>query len=104
MIVYEVNAEVEAAAAEAYREWIGPHVQHILKLPGFVSGQVFEELGRENLPSRKFTVQYVLKSQQDLDAYLNGPAQELRKEALEKFGNQLTITRRNLVPLMLEKE
>ncbi|NBV51447.1 DUF4286 family protein [bacterium] len=103
MIVYEVNAEVEASVADAYREWIGPHVEHILKLPGFVSGQVFEELGREHLPSRKFTVQYLLKNREDLEAYLNGPAQELRKEAMEKFGNQLTLTRRHLAVLLEKK-
>lgn len=99
MIIYEVIAKVSRARAKEYKEWLGPHTERLLKEPGFLKAQIFEEI-REPSPNEEaqeavvLGVRYSLKDSESLDQYLAGPAQTLRQEALEKFGSSLSISRR----------
>jgi len=39
-IIYEVNVEIDADVYQAYIEWLRPHADHILALPGFKSASL----------------------------------------------------------------
>lgn len=97
MILYEVNAEIGREWAQDYLMWLGPHIEEILKQPGFLSAKVFEEYSEEKTDSAKFTVHYVLKEKSDLDNYLKGAAKRFRAEAIEKFGQKLVVNRRHCI-------
>lgn len=96
MILYEVNAEIKKDLANAYLEWLGPHIEKILKEPGFISAQVFQEKD-ECSAAAHFTVHYSVESSKDLENYFKGPAPKFRQEAVQKFGENLSIRRRELV-------
>jgi len=96
MILYEVNAEIHESFAQEYLDWLGPHIKAILKEPGFLSAQVFEQKEESVHLVKCFTVHYYLRSLADFENYVRGPAKKFREEALAKFGERLTVHRRVL--------
>ena len=97
MIVYEVNLEVRDEIIADYRPWLAEHVRDMLRLPGFVSAEVFER--RDPPPAEgthALTVQYRLVDQDALDRYLMQHALRMREAGLRRFGDAFTATRRVL--------
>ena len=92
MIVYEVRVEVEPAIADAYHEWLVPHVHEILTIPGFTGAELFREDGDGSHPV--FTVRYHLDSRRALEAYLREHAPRLRAEGEANFGGRFRASRR----------
>jgi len=102
MIVYEVNLEVDAAVADAFRAWLSGHVREILALPGFLGAQVLER--RDPPPAagqHALCVQYRLADQASLDHYLRHDAPRLRAEGQARFGGSFSASRRVLGTLTL---
>jgi len=100
MIIYEVNLDVEAAIAEPYRAWLAEHIAHMLDLPGFTGAQSFEVTDPAPAPGRSvFCVQYQLRDQAALDAYLRDHATRMRADGTARFGERFRASRRVLKPL-----
>jgi len=100
VVVYEVNLAVEADAADAYAAWLGPHVEAILRLDGFVSAAWFAvepDAGPGGDGYVRWCVQYRLRDRAALQAYLDGPAAAFRAEGQERFGGRFEATRRVLL-------
>jgi len=94
-VVYEVNVEVDPERHAAYRAWLVDHIAEILALPGFTGAQVFEV--REPAPSDGWiglSVQYALRDQASLEAYLRDHAPRLRADGLARFGDRFRAHRR----------
>lgn len=97
MIVYEVNLDVEAAIATEYRAWLAEHIAHMLDLPGFTGAQTFEVADPKPAPDRiVFCVQYHLRDQAALDAYLRDHATRMRADGAARFGDRFRASRRVL--------
>jgi hypothetical protein len=92
MIVYEVRIEVEPAIADAYHDWLVPHVHEVLAIPGFGGAELFREDGDGSHPV--FTVRYHLDTRRALEAYLREHAPRLRAEGEAKFGGRFRASRR----------
>ena len=92
MIVYEVRIEVEAGIAEAYHEWLVPHVHEIIAIPGFTGAELFREDGDGT--HAVFTVRYHLDSRDALETYLRERAPRLRAEGEARFGTRFRASRR----------
>lgn len=96
-VVYEVNLEVEAGVAGDYREWLDAHVAAILALPGFTGARILDVL--EPPPPAGWIglcVQYVLRDQAALDAYLREHAEAMRADGQARFGGRFRAGRRVL--------
>jgi hypothetical protein len=95
--VYEVTLSIEREIAEEFDAWLAGHVREMLELPGFVRAMTFaaedEDAGR-----RRRVTQYFLESDEALEEYLAGPAEAMRHEALSRFPDRFTASRRVLHP------
>ena len=100
MLVYEVNLEVKEEAKFAFAGWLPGHIDQMLKFDGFKAAQWFfrnhEEEEREPDNTQLWTIQYVIESKENLEAYLKKHAPKMREEALTKFGDKFSATRRVL--------
>ncbi len=100
MLIYEVNLEVKEEAKFGFAGWLPGHIDKILKFEGFKAAQWFfrnhEDEGREPDGSQLWTIQYIVEDQKNLDEYLQKHAEKMRQEALDKFGDKFTASRRVL--------
>ena len=97
MIVYEVNLDVQASIADAYRAWLPVHVEEMLALPGFLAAETFER--RDPPPpagSIALSVQYRLVDEDALQRYLVEHSARMREDGVRRFGDAFTATRRVL--------
>src|SRR5690606_8390357 len=92
MIVYEVNLAVDADVADAYAAWLGPHVEEILALDGFLGAEWFAVEAEDGRV--RWCVQYRLRDRAALQRYLDAHAARLRADGLERFGGRFEATRR----------
>ena len=95
-VVYEVNLAVDAEAAEAYAEWLGPHIAEVMACDGFLSAEWFDVESSGDDGRVHWCVQYRVADRAALDAYLAGPAAALRAAGQARFGGRFTATRRVL--------
>lgn len=94
-IVYEVNLEADAPIEAPFDTWLRDHVADMLQLPGFLSAEVLVDGGAP--PGRvRRSVQYRLRSQADLDRYLQEHAPRMRQHGVALFGDRFTAQRRTL--------
>lgn len=93
MIIYEVNISYESSIADAYLAWLSGHIQEILSFAGFRQAEV-GQINNSAAKHHELRVSYHIDSEDHLNDYLSNHAQKMRAEAQEKFGHQLSITRR----------
>lgn len=97
MLIYEVNIRVEKAIAHDYSVWLKWHVDEMLNFDGFLAAEVFVPVGEPSSEYDEIVVHYRLKDRASLDNYLSRHAAAMRQQALDKFGDRLSIQRRTLV-------
>lgn len=101
MVIYEVNLAVDADAAADYAAWLGPHIDEVLAVPGFVSAEWWEVEPDAGAPAdgrRRWCVQYRVESREALADYVERHAARLRGDGLARFGGRFTAGRRVLLP------
>jgi hypothetical protein len=98
-LVYEVNLEVAATIAPAYREWLQAHVREMTALPGFLGASLYEVGEPHADGALSLCVQYRLRDAAALDAYLREHAPRMRADGVARFGDRFRATRRILRPL-----
>ena len=67
--------------------------QKMLEFEGFESAR---KLNTVESDTHFLTVQYFVKSQEDLDRYLRNHANKMREKGKARFGDQFNATRRTL--------
>lgn len=96
-VVYEVNLDLDADIADAYRGWLALHVAQISALPGFLGARVFRVRDLAPVDGRiALCVQYALRDQDALDVYLRDHAPRLRADGIDRFGEHVRASRRVL--------
>lgn len=94
-VIYEVDLEAEAEIAGPFDTWLRDHVADMLALPGFLSAEILSDEG--TAPGRvSRVVQYRLRDQAALDAYLRDHAPSMRAQGAERFGSRYSAERRIL--------
>lgn len=100
MVIYEVNLEVEAGAAEAFGVWLAPHIEEMLGLGVFTEAVWFnrraEDEGLADDGHVRWTVHYTAASRADLDTYFREHASRMRGDGLERFAGKFNASRRIL--------
>ena len=98
MIIYEVNIEVQQSIAKEFRMWLSTHVREVLKLPGFLSAEIFERIDPVcDDETVAICVQYRLHREEDLRRYFDHYAQRMREDGLQRFPEQFRAHRRVLL-------
>lgn len=96
-VLYEVNLDIDAGIAGAYRVWLVPHIAELLTLPGFLDATCYEVVDPPAAAGRlSLCVQYRLRDRAALDAYLRDHAPRMRADGLARFGDRFRATRRVL--------
>ncbi|WP_257263300.1 DUF4286 family protein [Endozoicomonas sp. ONNA2] len=100
MIIYEVNCLVDSDIVNEFRAWLKPHIEAVLKAEGFHSAEILSLMADDQLTARPystgFSIRYRVSGQSALDHYLTHLAPELRREGVDRFGDQFTAYRRVL--------
>jgi len=91
-ILYEVIITVAPDARADYLAWLRPHIDRMLSFDGFQSADLFFNTEEPN----EITCHYRLRDRAAMDAYLAGPAQEMRTDGMKRFGGKISAKRRIL--------
>jgi hypothetical protein len=94
-VLYEVNLDADAAIAGPFDTWLRDHIADVLQFNGFLSAEILEDDTASEDRIRRI-VQYRLRNQAALDAYLREHAPRMRAQGVEKFGERYTAQRRVL--------
>ena len=100
MLIYEVNIEVDESINYKVAGWLTEHINKMLEHKGFKAAQWFFRLpeDEERQPDGKtlWTIQYLVEDKEKLQDYLQNHSQKVRQEAIDRFGDKFTATRRVL--------
>lgn len=91
-ILYEVVIAVAPEARDDYLSWLQPHMDEMLAFDGFQSADMFFNSEDEY----EITCHYRLRDMAAMDAYLAGPAKEMRADGIRRFGDMFSARRRIL--------
>ena len=93
--IYEVTLSVDREIIDELDVWLTEHVDEMLQIPGFVRASIFAaEDDDQGRPQR--VTHYYLETDADLENYLAGPAEVMRRSATERFTGRFTASRRVL--------
>jgi len=94
-VLYEVNLEADAAIEGPFDTWLRDHIADVLQFDGFLSAEILGDDTATDGRIRRI-VQYRLRNQAALDAYLRDHAPRMRAQGVAKFGERYTAERRVL--------
>jgi len=93
--IYEVTLTVDREVIDVFDGWLAHHVEEMLAIPGFERARVFALEDESDGRARRVT-HYYLESEDQLEQYFAGPADKMRQSGIDRFGDQLSATRRVL--------
>ena len=99
-VIYEVTLDADADIRAELDSWLTTHVHDMLQLPGFLDAKILRPetcaTSADSNTSMRRVVRYKLASQTDLEHYFQEHAARMRAEAVTRFGNRLSTSRRVL--------
>lgn len=96
-MIYEVNLTLDSGIVTEFREWLGLHIDDMLRIDGFESAEVLLIEEPEPSPGKvALSVRYLLRDRAALNQYLATHAAQMRAEGINRFGEQFSATRRVL--------
>ena len=98
MVIYEVNLFVDKAVTSEYLHWLKPHIEEMLRLPGFQAAKLFQ-VDQEQNRRTLWTIHYQVESEQLLEEYFKSHADQMRKKASDLVAGKFTAERRILRPV-----
>ena len=98
MIIYEVNLDIKPDIVMEFNDWLDGHIEEMLEFEGFESARKLNTVEED---THFLTVQYFIKSQEDLDRYLRNHAEKMREKGKNKFGDYFKAGRRILKTLKI---
>ena len=94
MVIYEVNLRVENEVAEEFAVWIRPHIGEMLLNDGFQSAVWYYEEPERGQQS--WSIRYSVSSWKSLQLYFETKAHGMRAQAMDRFGDRFSASRRVL--------
>ncbi|MHA7872368.1 MAG: DUF4286 family protein [Hyphococcus sp.] len=91
-VLYEVSITVEASIRSDFLSWLNHHMREMLEIDGFAAAALFVDTEDTNT----FVCHYRLRDLAAMEAYLDGPAQEMRADETKRFGEAMSAKRRIL--------
>lgn len=97
MVIYEVNLSIGLDIYNEYMTWLKKHVEDIVSYDGFYEYKIYSD-NEKGSDKKKIIVHYKVSSLSKLQDYFSNHAAQTRQEAIERFGNKFSATRRVLEP------
>jgi len=94
-LIYEVTLVIERDIVEPFDGWLAEHIEEMLAIPGFLKADVFALEDDAQGRARRVT-QYFLESENHLEQYFVGNAEQMRQAGVDRFGDQFSASRRVL--------
>jgi hypothetical protein len=94
MVLYEVNLRVANEIAEDAAVWLRGHIDQMLRIEGFQRAAWYYQNPEAHI--QQWTVVYHVSKWKLLERYFGTQAAEMRKEALDRFGDRIQAGRRVL--------
>ena len=95
MLLYEVNIQVDADAAEEMAVWMKAHIREMLGFDGFASATWYfhdpDADGRQ-----QWSIHYHVAGWKHLNDYFERHAAAMRQEGVDHFGGRFSANRRVL--------
>lgn len=99
--VYEVAIKFnDVSISKQYQRWLSDHhVKEVLEFPGFISAELLTTYANKSAGTENgIVVRYILESPSVFDEYdKSDVAKKLRADAIARFQDKFTATRRVLV-------
>jgi hypothetical protein len=89
MYIYNVTVNIDAAAYDAWLNWIEVHIKEVLNTGRFTSAKLTEVLVEEEMGGKTYSIQYAANTREDLDNYYKFDAPNLRSKGLKKFADKM---------------
>ena len=96
MYIYNVTINIDDSVHDEWLIWMETHIPDVLNTGKFISAKFTEVLVDEEMGGKTYSVQYTANSKEDIEAYYTENADELRVEALKKFGDKMLAFRTEL--------
>jgi len=96
MYIYNVTINIDDSVHDEWFIWMESHIPEVLNTGKFISAKFTEVLVEEEMGGKTYSVQYTANSKEDVEAYYKEDADELRIEALKKFGDKMLAFRTEL--------
>ena len=96
MYIYNVTINTDDSVHDEWLIWMESHIPEVLNTGKFISAKFTEVLVEEEMGGKTYSVQYTANSKEDVEAYYKEDANELRIEALKKFGDKMLAFRTEL--------
>lgn len=93
-VTYEVNLTIQVEVAQAFKQWLLPHVEEMLQIKGFSDVALYRVLDPVEPAYEQIVVLYTVDSMEDLAHYLQHDAARMRQKTQDLFGNQFSVSRR----------
>ncbi len=94
-LIYEVTLVIERDIVEPFDSWLADHIEEMLAIPGFLKANVFALEDDEQGRARRVT-QFYLESENHLEQYFVGRAEQMRQVGIDRFGDRFSASRRVL--------
>lgn len=96
MIIYNVTLNIDDSIHTPWLEWMQHHIPEVLGT-GLFSKAVFTKvLVEEEQGGTTYSVQYYVRSREDLQTYQNQYAAQLQAIGLKRFGDKMLAFRTEL--------
>ncbi|MDH5177375.1 MAG: DUF4286 family protein, partial [Gammaproteobacteria bacterium] len=95
-VLYEVNLEAEAGIEAPFDTWLRDHIADVMQFDGFLTAEILDDTTPAPAGRVRRTVQYRLRNQAALDAYLRDHAPRMQQQGAEKFGDRYAAVPRVL--------
>lgn len=96
MIIYNVTINVDDSIHYDWLFWIKPHIKEVLATGKFISAKMSKILVEEEMDGTNYSIQYIAKNNEDLQAYYTEDAPRLREAGIAKFGSKMLAFRTEL--------
>ncbi|MCD8417092.1 DUF4286 family protein [Tenacibaculum finnmarkense genomovar finnmarkense] len=96
MYIYNVTINIDQSVHQEWLVWIENHIPEVLNTGHFLSAKLTAVLVEEEMGGATYSVQYTAKTRENLDAYYNNHADELRAASFKKFGDKMLAFRTEL--------
>ena len=96
MIIYEVNLSVNNSIYDKYRKWLNNHIDKMLTFKGFYKHKLYM-ISSNHLNQKEICIHYYIKSIKYYDLYIQNNSKKMRNNNVDKFINQINISRRVLI-------
>lgn len=94
MILYNVTVSLDPEIEKEWMQWVQEvHIPDMLATQKFLSAQLVRIKDDQQQPTGNYAVQYKVKDQTQMDAYLKEDAVRLRAKTTARFGQKVLAFR-----------